>query len=125
MEGNVMPDVLKITFQLLLLMVPFMVLFLLLRWAKPHGRWYQAGVAIALMVSLSLLVRFEPLGMSHVMLLMVMAQVLVAIYVLFTGVHVKHQTPARAIVALTAIMSVLWSVSAWLFHKSLSVHLNK
>lgn len=43
-----MPDVLKIVFQLLLLAAPFVVLFLLLRWAKPRGKWYQAGAAIAL-----------------------------------------------------------------------------
>lgn len=73
---------------------------------------------VPLLFSLAALVRFKAKDLVHVMVVMVVAQMLVAIYVLLMGIHVPHQTPARAIIALTVIMSVFWLLSSWLFFKS-------
>ena len=73
-----------------------------------------AGVLAALVLG-GLIVRFQPHGMAHVLVVTALAQALVGVIALSAGLGSTGANWPRVIVVLTGFYSALWPLSAWLF----------
>jgi hypothetical protein len=83
---------------------------------NPANLMYGGVLAVGIVGSL--MVRFRPHGMAHVLAATSLAQAMVGAVALVTGSGSDGANWPGAIVCLTMVFAGLWLVSAWLFRKA-------
>lgn len=84
----------------------------------PANLMYFGVLAVGIIGSL--IVRFQPIGMSRVLLAMALTQMLVAGIALMAGLGQPYSPPLE-LVALNGFFVTMFVVSAWLFQRSGSI----
>ncbi len=83
---------------------------------NPANLMYAGVLAVAVLGGLT--VRFQPHGMTHVLVATALAQALVGIIALSAGLGSTGANWPQVIVVLTGGFSALWLLAAWLFRKA-------
>ena len=73
---------------------------------------------LAIAVVGSVVARFRAKGMARTLYLTAIAQVLVAVFAITMGLGAEGPIWPRDVLALTAVFSVFWLVSGWLFSRA-------
>ena len=76
------------------------------------------GGVLAVGIIGAIIARFRPLGMARALFATALAQALVAVIVLITGLGSTGPIWPRDIWVLTGFFASLWLISAWLFRKA-------
>ncbi len=84
----------------------------------PANRMYFAVIAIG--VAGSLLSRFQSVGLARTLLAMALAQTLIALFAVFTGLGQPWSGPLE-LSLLNGFFVVMFAVAAWLFQRSAGV----
>lgn len=82
----------------------------------PANLMYGGVLAVGIIGAVG--ARFQPCGLAHTLAATALAQVLVAVIALVSGLGSAEANWSGGVVVLTGLFATLWLISAWLFRKA-------